>query len=430
MHNFPTLSTQQVYESLTLPNIRIIDIRPVDNYNGWPQNGQTRGGHILHAKSLPLKWSKYIDWIEIVRSKKILPQHKIILYGLDEKTLTHIANLFNKAGYPSVYLYKNFTGEWLQDVTLPLDKLYRYKHAVPSWWLSEALKKKEAGEYQQLVVCHAHYQNPEDYHKGHIPGAVSLDTNWLESEETWNRRTPEELASALCKLGITSNSTVVLYGRFNYPKNEDPFPGSSAGHLGAIRCAAIMLYAGVKNVTILNGGVQSWLDDGYELTTAPTAPKPAVQFGASIPGRSEIFVDTLEAKEILASPDQKLVSIRSWEEFIGKVSGYNYIEKTGRIPGATFGNCGTDAYHMENYRNLDHTTREAQEIEAMLAQEEIYPNLRLAFYCGTGWRGSEAFFNAWLMGWPRIAVYDGGWFEWSNDPANPIETGVPEKAHI
>jgi molybdopterin synthase sulfurtransferase len=28
------------------------------------------------------------------------------------------------------------------------------------------------------------------------------------------------------------------------------------------------------------------------------------------------------------------------------------------------------------------------------------------------------------MGWPRIAVYDGGWFEWSKDPLeNSIEVG-------
>jgi thiosulfate/3-mercaptopyruvate sulfurtransferase len=32
------------------------------------------------------------------------------------------------------------------------------------------------------------------------------------------------------------------------------------------------------------------------------------------------------------------------------------------------------------------------------------------------------------MGFPRVSVYDGGWFEWSNDPMNPIETGVPETA--
>ena len=31
------------------------------------------------------------------------------------------------------------------------------------------------------------------------------------------------------------------------------------------------------------------------------------------------------------------------------------------------------------------------------------------------------------IGWPRVAVFDGGWFEWSNDESNPIETGVPGK---
>jgi thiosulfate/3-mercaptopyruvate sulfurtransferase len=30
------------------------------------------------------------------------------------------------------------------------------------------------------------------------------------------------------------------------------------------------------------------------------------------------------------------------------------------------------------------------------------------------------------MDWPRNAVYDGGWFEWSQDPvSNPIEVGEP-----
>jgi thiosulfate/3-mercaptopyruvate sulfurtransferase len=32
--------------------------------------------------------------------------------------------------------------------------------------------------------------------------------------------------------------------------------------------------------------------------------------------------------------------------------------------------------------------------------------------------------NAWLMGWSNIAVFDGGWFEWSNKN-KPFETGTP-----
>ena len=65
----------------------------------------------------------------------------------------------------------------------------------------------------------------------------------------------------------------------------------------------------------------------------------------------------------------------------------------------------------------------------ILAQAGITPDKWVAFYCGTGWRASETWFYAYLQGWDRIAVYDGGWFEWSQDPVNnPIEIGDPEEA--
>jgi hypothetical protein len=37
--------------------------------------------------------------------------------------------------------------------------------------------------------------------------------------------------------------------------------------------------------------------------------------------------------------------------------------------------------------------------------------------------GPEAWFHAYLMGWPRISVYDGGWLEWAQDPSNPRAQG-------
>ncbi len=46
-----------------------------------------------------------------------------------------------------------------------------------------------------------------------------------------------------------------------------------------------------------------------------------------------------------------------------------------------------------------------------------------AFYCGTGWRASEAFFYAYVMGYRNISVYDGGWLEWSQDKCNPVDSG-------
>ena len=46
----------------------------------WKLANEARGGHIPGAKMLPVKWTNYIDWIEIVRSKHILPENKIIIY--------------------------------------------------------------------------------------------------------------------------------------------------------------------------------------------------------------------------------------------------------------------------------------------------------------------------------------------------------------
>ena len=421
------ISSKELLIRLDDPSLKIIDTRSPDAYNGWKEGNEKRGGHIIGAKSLPAKWAKYIDWIEIVHSKNILPDDFLVIYGYDKIQIEKIADLFNKTGFPNVDVYNSFINEWSADEKYPMEKMPRYTQLVSPGWLNKLITSGSAPEYRnnKYLICHAHYRNREDYEKGHIPGAVDIDTLLLESPETWNRRSPEELKTALENLGITRDTTVILYGRFSFPDNNDPFPGSSAGHLGAMRCAFIMMYAGVKDVRLLNGGLQSWLDEGFEITKKESRKLPVSDFGIEIPANPGLAIDLHEAEEYLKAEDKNLVSVRSWKEFIGEVSGYNYIEKKGRIPGAVFADCGSDAYHMENYRNLDHTTREYHEIESIWKEAGITPDKYNAFYCGTGWRASEAFFNAWLMGWNNIAVYDGGWFEWSNNDY-PYETGLPE----
>jgi len=422
------ITSFELLDFLKDENNIIIDVRPVDAYNGWKLQGEKRGGHIKGARSLPLKWINYIDWIEIVRSKGILPGNKIIVYAYSGEDADKVAKQFASAGYANIATYNHFVDEWSENEDFPMERLDRYKHLVYPEWVNTLISGGQPAEYSnnKYVICHSHYRNRDAYLSGHIPGAIDMDTLALEAPETWNRRSLKELKEALEKHGITSDTTVVLYGKFMTPNNDDEFPGSAAGHIGAIRNAMIMMYAGVKDVRVLNGGFQSWKDAGFEIATNDIVKTEVSDFGVTIPHRPEIIVDISEAKQMLAATDADLVCVRSWPEYIGEVSGYNYIAKKGRIPGAIFGNCGTDAYHMENYRNVDHSIREAQEVKAIWEEVGITPDKHLAFYCGTGWRGSEAFYNAWLMGWPRVSVFDGGWFEWSNDPENPFETGFPK----
>lgn len=430
MGDFKEITTAEVQEAFDDPNVKIIDVRNVNAYNGWRLKGEKQGGHIPGARSLDVKWTKYIDWIEIVRSKGILPKHKIIIYGYNAESIEKVAQNFKKGGYLRVYIYTDFLKDWGRQDSVSLERLERYKKLVPAEWVQRIVEGKtpEGETERETVIVHAHYRNREAYLSGHIPGAIDMDTLALESPETWNRRSPEELKIALEKHGISADTRVVLYGKFLWPDNADEFPGSAAGHLGAIRCAMIMMYAGVKDVRVLNGGYQSWIDAHYPISTKDLPKKPISSFGVEIPQHSEYIVDMEEAKRMIEAKDADIVSVRSWPEFIGEVSGYNYIAAKGRIPGAIWGNCGSDAYHMENYRNLDHTIREADEVQKNWKEVEITADKKLAFYCGTGWRGSEAFYNAYLMGWPKVAVYDGGWYEWSSDPNNPIETGIPSKS--
>jgi molybdopterin synthase sulfurtransferase len=420
------ISTDELAARAADPTHTVLDVRPLAAYNGWRLKGEARGGHVPGARSLPLEWTRFMDWIEALERKGLDPARGVTVYGYGPDDADRMAGFLARLGYGDVATYHGFADEWAGDPARPLERLERWRQLVHPAWLQALMagEEPEAPPANGWVLCHAHFDHPEDYARGHIPGALSLDTNTLESTETWNRRSPHELRATLGELGIRHNTTVVVYGRFSHPTYEQPEPGKSAGQLAAMRAAVILMYAGVKDVRVLNGGIHAWEDAGLELSTEPAAPTPVDDFGAEIPGRPEYFVDIPGARRLIAADDGELVSVQGWREYIGEFSGYHYIERKGRIAGAIFGNTSSDAYHMENLRNLDNTTREAGEVAGTWAEAGIVPEKHVAFYCGTGWRASEAFMNAWLMGWPRVSVYDGGWYEWSGDPENPVETGA------
>ena len=422
------ITTQQLIEYLEQSSTILVDVRPIAAYNGWSLQQEARGGHIKGAISFPLEWTRNNDWRDLLNKKHITPDRLVVVYGYDAAETEEMAVRLSDAGYEDVYRYGGFR-EWSDSEELAMEHLPKFQCLVYPAWVQDLLAGNRPPTYNggRFVICHASYRYREDYESGHIPGAIHLDTELLESPKDWNRRSPGVLQRALADLGISRDTTVVMYGRFSHPNNEEEYPGRMAGHLAAMRCAQILMYAGVKDVRVLNGGMAAWLGAGYGTTTDEGEVHPVPDFGADIPMHPELIVDTPKAKELLASDEGELVSVRSWDEFIGDVSGYHYIDKVGRIPGAIFGNCGSDAYHMENYRNFDHTMREYHEIARIWARDGIVPDKHIAFYCGTGWRASEAFLHAYLMGWPRVSVYDGGWMEWSSDPHNSIETGIPEE---
>jgi thiosulfate/3-mercaptopyruvate sulfurtransferase len=318
----------------------------------------------------------------MVRSASI--HGRVIVYGYGRDDAGAAAEILGELGYSSVRVLDDGLPAWAIDPARPMDRLPRYRQLVHEGWLTQLLDGGDPPQFDggPYVLAHVSFDNRDDYDEGHIPGAISLDTLFLEEPEHWNRRKPRELERALLAHGFTSDTTVVLYGRNGEASMENEQPGRYAGQIAAMRAALLLLCAGVEDVRVLDGGLDAWIAHGRTLSTEETPPTPVEEFGRRIPGRPDYVVDIEEAKEMLADPMAELVSMRSWKEFVGEASGYHYIGPRGRIPGAVFGNCGSDAYHMDNYRNHDNT---------MLCYRTIAAN----------------------------------WDEVSIDAGNPVETGVP-----
>ncbi|MEO7494094.1 MAG: rhodanese-like domain-containing protein [Massilia sp.] len=298
--------------------------------------------------------------------------------------------------------------------------LPRWQQLVSPRWLAGLLAgaEIEAAPARGWRLLEPGCGGAADFARGHIAGAAYLDTAQLEHEPLWNKIADDALLALLLGLGIRHDTTVILYGRNN---------------LAAARAAHLMLYAGVRDVRLLDGGLQAWCAADLPLVQgAPARCEPAAGFGCPFPARPDYLVDITQVRRLLARADASVVSIRTREEFIGASSGYRYIAVNGDIPGARWGHSGEDGdiNSMSAFLDARGCMLPAAAITAMWAASGIHPDQEVTFYCGTGWRASLAFFYAWLMGWERIGVYEGGWFEWSRDPANPVTCRVAEQGAL
>lgn len=420
------ISTKDLQENLGKSDWVIVDTRENDAFNGWKFDDVKRSGHIEGATDFSAAWLKVDDknkatrLDEALKTKGISLEKNIVLYDANGKDSSEVANFLSEKGFKNLYKYD--VKEWAKDESLPMSAYENYEMLVSASWVKDLIdgKKPETytgNEFKVFEVSWGEEKDSPDYLKaGHIKGAVHINTDEVEEGPLWNRLSDDKLQKFAENNGITTDTTVVLYGLDSMPPS---------------RVAAILKYMGVKDVRVLNGGTAKWQNSAYELELTSNKKAPVASFGATVPVNKGYIVDLAQAKEIAEDKNgSKLVDIRSWDEHIGKTSGYDYIKPMGRPAGSVWGHAGTDNSNLNDYRNLDNTMRNQDEIIAIWKEYGITPDQRLSFFCGTGWRAAEVLVYADVMGLKNISLYDGGWNEWSGNtgnPANPIEIGEPKK---
>ncbi|WP_071392775.1 rhodanese-like domain-containing protein [Bacillus tuaregi] len=394
----------------------VVDTRSNDAWNGWALDGVERGGHIKGAVDFSAAWlnveikNKDEQVKNALETKGITSDKNVVLYDANGKDAKAVADYLMDQGFEKLYTFD--VKEWAANTELAMESYPNHEMVVPASWVNDLIENKNDGKAYKIFEV-SWGDEAEDYKKGHIPGAIHINTDDVEEGPLWNRLADKKLEQFALNYGITSDTTVALYG-------ADP--------TAAYRVAVILKYMGVEDVRVLNGGWTAWSNSGYEVEKKVNTKTPVEAFGVTVPANPDYIVDLEEAKQFLADKENgTLVDIRSWDEFIGKTSGYDYIEPKGRPEGSIWGHAGSDASHLEDYRNLDNTMRSGAEIISMWEEEGISPDNQLAFYCGTGWRAAEVLFYADVLGIDKIALYDGGWNEWSMDSSNPVETGEPTK---
>jgi len=410
-----TISTDDLIPFLDNPDVILVDLRPSEAFNGWKLKNEARGGHIPGAVNFPHAWTQRFSSTQLsaaVSSKGITSKNIAIIYGYQGDHGSDIAKLLSDCGIQEIFFYKNGLQEWAADPSLPLDRLPNHEKLVYPDWIKQLQSGQNPEHHpgQNFRVFEVCWQNEEDYQSGHLPGAVLFDLTKIEDPKTWNVCPDKDLLAFLAAQGISHSTACILYGR---------------NIMATARAALILMYAGVQDVRVLDGGFDSWIHAGFELESKSHYPIPNELFGRNTPAHPEYIVGIAAVKEMLKHQQGLLVSVRSWDEYCGKTSGYRFIQPRGRIVGAVWGYSGTSPQHMEDYRNPDETMRSYHEISKNWDAVGVTRGQRLIFYCGTGWRASEAFFYAYLMGYQHIGVYDGGWYEWSQDPDNPTESGIP-----
>ena len=400
----------------------LVDTRVTDAFNGWALDGVRRGGHIPDAVDFPSSWID-IDHEGVTEklaaalgTKGIERDKHIVLYSTNERDRRRVAAYLWKEGFRKLYSFD--LRDWAADPNRPLTRYKNFQLLVPASiakrLLEGHLPETFAGAKRVKFVEVSWGGEDVSYSQGHLPGSFHVNTDHFEPPPQWKLGNPDVLARFATRYGFQVDDTLVISGK-------DP--------TACYRLAIVLQYMGVGDVRVLNGGFAAWNAAGYPVETKSHPPPKATSFGARIPGRPALIDDLTRVKTGLGKPNNfMLVDTRTWAEFIGNTSGYKYHFRKGRIPGSTYGQAGfTGANSLTPYRNIDNTMRNADEILALWKQAGISTDKHLSFMCGGGWRAAEVLTFARVIGLPNTSLYSDGWIGWSNDKANPIESGATLK---
>jgi thiosulfate/3-mercaptopyruvate sulfurtransferase len=243
-----------------------------------------------------------------------------------------------------------------------------------------------------------------DYDASHVPGAVFVDwtRDIVDADDPVPAQIakPDAFAARLGELGVGDATAVVAYDDYH--------------HAFAGRLAWALRYYGHDDVRVLDGGWARWLAEGRPVSTDVPRPAPA----RFTPRTREVLRRTAdEVERALGDPEVLLIDARPAEQYAGVVSA---AARSGHIPGAR---------NVPYSSLVDSTTgrfRSGTELSRAFAEAGVdveHLPREVVVYCNGGVTCTVPLAALRMLGRDDVAVFDGSWNEWGNDPHRPIHSG-------
>jgi thiosulfate/3-mercaptopyruvate sulfurtransferase len=242
----------------------------------------------------------------------------------------------------------------------------------------------------------------EAYAKGHIPGAVHSDydkAGWRVTRDgvAFMLPTLAQLEKLIGELGIDEDKHVVVV----------PAGVHQTDFGSAARVYWTLKVAGLKEVSILDGGYAAWKAAGNTAETKQNPPQPTI-FTAQL--NKHMVVALAEVEKISQSGGATLIDARSAAFFAGKEKGQ--AAAYGHIPGAI--NVDSAVFYDDASNRLK-PKAELAKLAAAIPEGDVVS------YCNTGhWAATNWFVLRELLGRKNVRLYDGSMVEWVADEGRQV----------
>jgi thiosulfate/3-mercaptopyruvate sulfurtransferase len=394
--------------NLKTGDVKIIDSRTANFYDGSSAGGMPRAGHIPGAKNVPFNTlsdpsNKFKDEAalrKIFTDAGVKPTDTVVTYCHIGQQGTADYFAAKSLGF-KVMLYDGSFEEWSGLSDLPVDNPAG-DPAKPSVTVVTAAWLDEHANDPNLRILDTR-QNVYDYFAGHAPNAVHLSDSAMRfPNEGYPTQYPETFMTGMlfARAGIKKGTKVAVYS-------------DGDGVLGATMVAYLLERVGHSEIYFVDGG---WKDYKAAQKTAQEYPAYKADRYDTLDNRS-VRVTVDDVKNLIGKDGIRFIDARAPDVYRGETKIWT---RNGHIPGAV-----NVPWKLLMDETNTHKLKAVADLRAVYAGKGIKETDDIVVYCGTSREASlEYMILKHILKFPKVRLYEGSWAEYTNHPELTVETGA------